>query len=219
MKVLVYGVGGVGGFIGCFLEKTNYEITYVSRGERYNFIKNEGLILNSEIENLKFKKLNIINELNKGEHYDIIILTVKLYDFDNVLKEIFMGCYGIGVSRIVAAAIEQNFDDDGILFPESISPFKCYIILINQKGNEQINSEAERLYLELKENNIDVFFDDRDLNPGVKFRDANLVGVPYQLIIGDKVSSDQTVELIKRNNQQKEVIKLNEIINRLKNQI
>ena len=68
---------------------------------------------------------------------------------DNVLKEIFMGCYGIGVSRIVAAAIEQNFDDDGILFPESISPFKCYIILINQKGNEQINSEAERLYLEL----------------------------------------------------------------------
>ena len=138
---------------------------------------------------------------------------------DNVLKEIFMGCYGIGVSRIVAAAIEQNFDDDGILFPESISPFKCYIILINQKGNEQINSEAERLYLELKENNIDVFFDDRDLNPGVKFRDANLVGVPYQLIIGDKVSSDQTVELIKRNNQQKEVIKLNEIINRLKNQI
>ena len=136
---------------------------------------------------------------------------------DNVLKEIFMGCYGIGVSRIVAAAIEQNFDDDGILFPESISPFKCYIILINQKGNEQINSEAERLYLELKENNIDVFFDDRDLNPGVKFRDANLVGVPYQLVIGDKVSNDQTVELIKRNDQQKEVIKLNEIINRLKN--
>ena len=69
----------------------------------------------------------------------------------------------------------------------------------------------------LKENNIDVFFDDRDLNPGVKFRDANLVGVPYQLVIGDKVSNDQTVELIKRNDQQKEVIKLNEIINRLKN--
>ena len=90
-------------------------------------------------------------------------------------------------------------------------------ILINPKGNEQINSEAERLYLELKENNIDVFFDDRDLNPGVKFRDANLVGVPYQLVIGDKVSNDQTVELIKRNDQQKEVIKLNEIINRLKN--
>ena len=88
MKVLVYGVGGVGGFIGCFLEKTNYEITYVTRGERYNFMRNEGLILNSKIENLKFKKLKIINELNKGEHFDIIIITVKLYDFDNVLKEI-----------------------------------------------------------------------------------------------------------------------------------
>ncbi len=88
MKVLVYGVGGVGGFIGCFLEKTDYEITYVARGERYDFLKKEGLILNSQIQNLKFKKINIINKLKEGDHFDIIVITVKLYDFDNVLKEI-----------------------------------------------------------------------------------------------------------------------------------
>ena len=135
---------------------------------------------------------------------------------DNVLQEIFMGCYGIGVSRIVAAAIEQNFDDDGILFPKSISPFQCYIILINQRDNPQLNSEAEKLYLELKKNDIEVFFDDRDLNPGVKFRDANLMGVPYQLVMGEKTADSQTVELIKRIDQQKEVLKLNEIINKFK---
>ena len=86
MRVLVYGVGGVGGFIGCFLEKTDYEITYVARGERYDFLKKEGLILNSQIQNLKFEKINIINKLKEGDHFDIIVITVKLYDFDSVLK-------------------------------------------------------------------------------------------------------------------------------------
>ena len=166
-------------------------------------------------------KLNLKKGIEVGHIFELgtkyskaMGLTVQK---DNVLKDIFMGCYGIGVSRIIAAAIEQNFDDDGILFPESISPFKCYIVLINQKGNQNINSEAERLYSELKENNIDVFLDDRDLNPGVKFRDANLMGVPYQLVIGEKTLRDRSVELIKRKNQQKEIIKINEIVNKFKN--
>jgi len=88
MKVLIYGVGGVGGFIGSFLEKTDFEVSYIARGKRYEFLKNKGLILNSQIENLKFKKISVINELNEGDHFDLIIITVKLYDFDNVLTEI-----------------------------------------------------------------------------------------------------------------------------------
>ena len=88
MKILIYGVGGVGGFLGSFLEKTDYDVTYIARGKRYEFLKKKGLILNSKIENLKFDKLNIINELKQGDHFDLIIVTVKLYDFDDVLSEI-----------------------------------------------------------------------------------------------------------------------------------
>ena len=135
---------------------------------------------------------------------------------DNKLQDVFMGCYGIGVSRIVAAAIEQNYDEDGIIFPESISPFKCYIILINQKNNTDLNEKADNLYQKLKSNNIDVFFDDRDQNPGVKFRDANLMGVPYQVVLGEKTLSDGTVELISRKDQKKEILDFTKIIKRFK---
>ena len=88
MKVLIYGAGGVGGFIGSFLEKTDFEISYVVRNKRFEFLKSNGLILKSKIENLKKKNLKLLEKINKGDSYDIIIITVKLYDFDNVFDDI-----------------------------------------------------------------------------------------------------------------------------------
>ncbi len=88
MKVLIYGAGGVGGFIGSFLEKTNFEISYLVRNKRFEFLKSNGLILKSKIENLKKKNLKLLEKINKGDFYDIIIITVKLYDFDKVFDEI-----------------------------------------------------------------------------------------------------------------------------------
>jgi 2-dehydropantoate 2-reductase len=88
MKVLIYGAGGVGGFIGSFLEKTDFEISYVVRNKRFEFLKSNGLILKSKIENLTKKNLKLLNKINKGDSFDIIIITVKLYDFDNVFDEI-----------------------------------------------------------------------------------------------------------------------------------
>ena len=88
MKVLIYGVGGVGGFIGSFLEKTDFEISYVVRNKRFEFLKSNGLILKSKIENLKKKNLKLLEKINKGDTYDIIIITVKLYDFDNAFDEV-----------------------------------------------------------------------------------------------------------------------------------
>jgi len=88
MKVLIYGAGGVGGFIGSFLEKTDFEISYVVRNKRFKFLKSNGLILRSKIENLEKKNLKLLKQINKGDSFDIIIITVKLYDFDNVFDEI-----------------------------------------------------------------------------------------------------------------------------------
>ena len=134
---------------------------------------------------------------------------------DNKLQDVFMGCYGIGVSRIVAAAIEQNSDDEGIIFPKAISPFNCYIVSINPKSNKDLSGNVDKIYSKLIKSEIEVFLDDRDLNPGIKFRDANLMGVPFQLVISDKVNDD-SVELINRKNQKKEILKIDQIIDRIK---
>jgi prolyl-tRNA synthetase len=134
---------------------------------------------------------------------------------DNKLQDVFMGCYGIGVSRIVAAAIEQNFDDEGIIFPKAISPFNCYIVSINPKSNKDLTIKVDKIYSKLIKCGIEVFLDDRDLNPGIKFRDANLMGVPFQLVISDKINND-SVELINRKNQKKEILKIDQIIDRIK---
>ncbi|REG78264.1 proline--tRNA ligase [Marinomonas pollencensis] len=105
-----------------------------------------------------------------------------------------MGCYGIGVSRIVAAAIEQNFDEKGILWPESIAPFDVAIVAMNYDKSESVRNECDRLYTELKAKGLDVLLDDRKERPGVKFADCELLGIPHRLVVGDKGLANNTLE-------------------------
>ena len=105
-----------------------------------------------------------------------------------------MGCYGIGVSRIVAAAIEQNFDEKGILWPESIAPFDIAIVAMNYDKSEAVRTECDRLYDELKAKGLDVLLDDRKERPGVKFADCELLGIPHRLVVGDKGLEKGTLE-------------------------
>ncbi|MCF8108414.1 MAG: proline--tRNA ligase [Desulfohalobiaceae bacterium] len=100
-------------------------------------------------------------------------------------KEIIMGCYGIGVGRLVAAAIEQNHDENGILFPPSIAPFETVLIALNAQ-DRKVMATAEECYGLLRNRGIDVLFDDRDERPGFKFKDADLAGYPLQIIVGGK---------------------------------
>ena len=97
-----------------------------------------------------------------------------------------MGCYGIGVTRIVAAAIEQNHDERGIVWPEPIAPFTVSLIPINLQKSERVRETAERLYAELQAGGIEVLYDDRDARPGVKFADDELLGIPHRIVVGDK---------------------------------
>jgi len=98
----------------------------------------------------------------------------------------FMGCYGIGVTRVVAAAIEQNHDERGILWPEPIAPFQVSLIPINLQKSERVRETAERLYEELQSAGFEVLYDDRDARPGVKFADDELLGIPHRVVVGDK---------------------------------
>jgi prolyl-tRNA synthetase len=124
-------------------------------------------------------------------------------------RPIEMGCYGIGVSRLMAAAIEQNHDENGIIWPFSIAPFQVLILPINFQ-EEKVRAVAGELYQELARNGIEVLLDDRDERPGVKFKDADLIGIPLRVTIGGKGLAKGVVEQRRRRDGKVEELPLSE---------
>lgn len=124
-------------------------------------------------------------------------MNAKFVDKDGKEKHYFMGCYGIGVGRVVAAAIEQNNDKDGIKMPPSIAPFEVVVIPTDLK-NSDVTKISEDLYRFLHDAHCEVVIDDRAENPGVKFKDAELLGIPYQVIIGPKSLANDMIEFKNR---------------------
>lgn len=124
-------------------------------------------------------------------------MNATFQDADGQEKHFVMGCYGIGVSRVVAAAIEQNHDENGIIFPVPLAPYT--IIVLNLGGkDEQLTAIAEKLYKDLQAAGLEVLFDDRDERPGLKFKDADLLGIPYRLTIGKSFAKSGKVEVRRR---------------------
>ncbi|MGP2424489.1 proline--tRNA ligase [Yersinia sp. 2538 StPb PI] len=130
-----------------------------------------------------------------------------------------MGCYGIGVSRVVAAAIEQNHDDRGIIWPDAIAPFQVAILPMNMHKSFRVKELAEELYATLRSHGIDVILDDRKERPGVMFADMELIGVPHNIVIGDRNLDSEEVEYKNRRIGEKQMIKTSEIIEFLLGQI
>jgi len=118
-----------------------------------------------------------------------------------------MGSYGIGLERILTAAIEQNHDEDGMFLPRSIAPFDLVLTIANM-DDPQLRSAGERLYAELKAKSVDVLFDDREERPGVKFKDADLIGIPYRLTLGSKKFQQGCVEILERSTKRTHDVKL-----------
>jgi prolyl-tRNA synthetase len=126
-------------------------------------------------------------------------------DEDGAAKPFVMGCYGIGVTRTVAAAIEQHHDKDGIIWPLSIAPYHIELIPMNVTDTPTMEL-ADRLYDALSGMGIEVLLDDRDERPGVKFKDADLVGIPIRVVIGSKGLAQGKVELKRRGVKEVELI-------------
>jgi prolyl-tRNA synthetase len=112
-------------------------------------------------------------------------------------KEMVMGCYGIGVGRTIAASVEQSHDDDGIIFPISIAPFEVAILPLNL-NNDDLQKAADFLYTDLLRSGVEVIIDDRDERPGIKFKDADLIGVPLRVTVGEKKVAEGLVEIRNR---------------------
>ena len=162
---------------------------------------------------------NGLLEITKGIEVGHIFQLGKLYsenmnatvlDDSGKAKNMHMGCYGIGISRIVAAAIEQNFDDKGIIWPKSISPFDLNIITIGADKDKNIEASSRKLYKELTQKGFEVILDDRDDGFGKKIKDSELIGVPVSIVFGKNFTDHNKVEIIFRNGE-KVASALNEV--------
>ncbi len=130
-----------------------------------------------------------------------------------------MGCYGIGVSRIVAAAIEQNHDDRGIIWPAAIAPFHCALVPINMHKSVRVREAAQDLYQRLWDSGLEVLFDDRNERPGVMFSDMDLLGLPHRLVLSEKGLDAGRIEYKGRRDEQARDIPLDGVIDFLKSAI
>ncbi len=141
-------------------------------------------------------------------------MNAKVLNDKGVAQTVIMGCYGIGISRVAAAAIEQNFDEFGIIWPKSIAPYLVDLILVNIK-DDAAKEISEKIYSEMLKNNIDVIYDDRDEKAGFKFKDADLIGIPLKVIVG-KNAVNGLVEVKHRDGSFAGEIKVEDLISYIK---
>jgi len=135
--------------------------------------------------------LNIARGIEVGHIFQLgqlysSAMNASVLDEQGKALTMFMGCYGIGVTRVVAAAIEQNHDANGIIWPDAIAPFQVVLVPINYQKSAKVQETADALYRDFNAAGIDVLLDDRDARPGVKFADAELLGIPHRIVIGDR---------------------------------
>ena len=160
---------------------------------------------------LKLKRGIEVGHIFKlGKKYsEVLNLRIQGEDTD-IYPE--MGCYGIGASRIVAAAIEQNHDEKGIIWPDALTPFQVALVEVNPKNKDEIKNKSLEVYNLLKENGIDVLWDDRDKRPGVKFTDMEVIGIPITVIIGDRTLEKNEIEIKRRVDEQPELVAHQDLI-------
>ena len=141
-------------------------------------------------------------------------------DENGKAKPYIMGCYGIGVSRLIAAIIEQNNDENGIIWPKEVAPYLVHLVCLDMKKEVQ-KETAEKIYNKLLEEKVEVLYDDRIERPGVKFNDADLIGLPIQIIVGRKADEGIVEIKVRKTGEREEVLienlytKLYEIIENL----
>ena len=156
------------------------------------------------------KALEIGHIFKLGTKYSVSMGATVLTETGEQVP-IVMGSYGIGVDRILASAVELYNDEGGISFPASIAPFHVIITPVNIK-DEKLRTLAEDLYAQLTKQGIEVLFDDRDDRPGVKFNDADLIGIPYRITIGPKKLADNKVEVVTRSTRKSEDVAVTDVV-------
>jgi len=157
------------------------------------------------------KSIEVGNIFNLGTKFSEP-LGLNFTDTDSIKKPVIMGSYGLGPSRVMGTIVEILSDEKGIVWPEAVAPFKVHILAL-QSENESIKKVAEELYAALTKKGIEVLYDDRDLRPGEKMTDAELIGIPHIVIVGEKGIKDSVVEYKHRKTMKTELIPVNMLVN------
>lgn len=162
---------------------------------------------------VKTKGIEVGNIFDLGTKYtDAFEFSVNTAEGSS--KRLLMGCYGIGTSRLVGAIVETFHDDKGIIWPESVAPYRVQLVVLAGK-DEKIVQEAERLYAEIQKAGIEVLFDDRNESAGKKFADADLIGLPLRIVISGRTLEKQSVEWKRRSETESQLVPLNELMAKL----
>lgn len=167
---------------------------------------------NGQIKFLRGIEVGHIFQLDRS-YSEPMQATVLDQDGNNIIPT--MGCYGMGVTRLVAAVIEQNHDDNGIIWPLPLAPFQLHIIALNAHKSDAVKEASEALYAQACEAGIDVLLDDRAERPGVKFAEADLIGIPHRIVIGDRGLKNGAVEYRQRTGDSAEDIPLDDVLSKI----
>ncbi len=205
---------------GDFTKDYSHEFqTKCGSGEDTIYLNKEtGIAYNKEVAPADAGEKDKYEEFKASEVGNIFTLGTKFADdfdykytdADGTLRPVWMGCYGIGTSRLLGVIVEKFNDERGIIWPEAVAPFKVSLISFETTGEK-----AKDIYESLAAAGVEVLWDDRDLSAGVKFADADLIGNPYRLIVSEKSLSSGGVELKRRDEEKSEIIPLDEIVKRL----
>lgn len=161
------------------------------------------------------KGIEVGNIFQLGYYYSNKMKDATFIDKNNKNQPYYMGCYGIGIGRTMAAVVEIHNDDKGIIWPEEIAPYKIHLLALGK--DLKVLEEADKLYNRFCQGKIEVLFDDRqDIMAGEKFVDADLIGIPYRIVVSEKTLKLDGVEVKKRGSQEQKIIKINEVIKMFK---
>jgi prolyl-tRNA synthetase len=157
--------------------------------------------------------IEVGNIFQLGYHYSNLMKGANFVDQDGVEKPYYMGCYGIGIGRTMAAIVEAHHDDKGILWPKTVAPFKAHLIALPGKEPETVFSAADKLYSQLLDANVEVLYDDRtDISAGEKFADSDLIGIPYRIVVSSKTIAQNSVEVKKRTSKESNMVPTNDLL-------
>jgi len=165
------------------------------------------------------KELKKATDVEAGNIFDLQTKYTDAFDFkyqdkDGQLKPVLMGCYGIGTSRLLGTIVEASHDDKGIIWPASVAPYLVHLVALG--SDPEIAKQAEKVYQDMQQAGIEVLYDDRDEQTGVKLNDADLIGIPCRVIISKKTLSEKSAELKARAEEKAELVKLDKLVNQLK---
>ena len=207
----------------CGANEEHYHLTNFQsiNTEKFVDITNvlEGDVSPDESGKLKFcRGIEVGHIFQLGKKYSES-MQASILNEEGKSQTMTMGCYGIGVSRIVAAAIEQNNDENGMILPKSIAPFELIIVPIGYHKNDKVRAQANKIYADLLESGIDVILDDRDARPGIMFAESDLIGIPNRLVIGEKSLNENKVEFKSRSESSPEMINISDLVQFIKSKI